>query len=185
MRIDRPSRLRAASPLPDLLADQRRQPFRSLVEHQQLRIGHQGAADRQHLLLAAGDLVAEIARGARPAAARRRRRARASRRWRLPRGGRVATRFSSTVRVGKICRPSGTRPMPAWAMRKGGAPARPRPSKAIGRRLWAVGPSGRGPWWSCPCRCGPSGSPPRPRPRSRSTPNRTCGRRSRPAAPRW
>ena len=33
------------------------------------------------------------------------------------RGLAVATRFSSTVRVGKICRPSGTRPMPVLAIR--------------------------------------------------------------------
>ena len=36
---------------------------------------------------------------------------------------RVATRFSRTVSVGKICRISGTRPMPACAMRYDGQPA--------------------------------------------------------------
>ena len=45
--------------------DQRRQPFERLVEQQQLRVEHQRAADRQHLLLAARQLVAHVARGAR------------------------------------------------------------------------------------------------------------------------
>src|ERR1043166_9729205 len=38
---------------PDFLANQRRQAFGRLVEDQELGVGHQGAADRQHLLLAA------------------------------------------------------------------------------------------------------------------------------------
>ena len=38
-----------------------RQAFDRLVEQQHSRIEHQRAADRQHLLLAAGELVAEIA----------------------------------------------------------------------------------------------------------------------------
>src|SRR6266851_1522530 len=46
---------------PDLLADQRRQALGRLVEDQQLGIGHQRPADRQHLLLAAGELVAHVA----------------------------------------------------------------------------------------------------------------------------
>jgi hypothetical protein len=45
---------------PDLLAHQRRQPLGRLVEDQQARLGDQGAADREHLLLAAGELVAEV-----------------------------------------------------------------------------------------------------------------------------
>src|ERR1700712_3663158 len=44
----------------DLVHDHRRQPFRRLVEQQQRRVQHQGAGDRQHLLLAAGKLEAEI-----------------------------------------------------------------------------------------------------------------------------
>ncbi len=46
---------------PDLGAHQRREPLRRLVEDEQLRIGHQRAADRQHLLLAAGELIAHVA----------------------------------------------------------------------------------------------------------------------------
>ncbi len=38
----------------------RREPFGRLVEDEQLRIGHQCAADREHLLLAAGKLVAHV-----------------------------------------------------------------------------------------------------------------------------
>ena len=47
--------LQARQAAPDLGADQRRQAFGRLVEDQQPRIGHQRAADRQHLLLAAGE----------------------------------------------------------------------------------------------------------------------------------
>src|SRR5438093_3510065 len=38
---------------PDVAADEWRQPLGRLVEDDQLRVGHQGPADRQHLLLAA------------------------------------------------------------------------------------------------------------------------------------
>ncbi len=40
------------------LDHQRRQTFRRFVEQQQLRVAHQGAGDRQHLLLAAGQEAA-------------------------------------------------------------------------------------------------------------------------------
>ena len=45
----------------EFLDDDRREAFERLVEQQQRRIGHQRARDRQHLLLAAGELIAEIA----------------------------------------------------------------------------------------------------------------------------
>ena len=45
----------------ELVDDDRRQTLHRLVEQQQRRIGHQRARDRQHLLLAAGELIAEIA----------------------------------------------------------------------------------------------------------------------------
>ena len=44
--------------LADLLDDDRRQPFGRLVEQQQAGAGAQNAADRQHLLLAAGEFRA-------------------------------------------------------------------------------------------------------------------------------
>src|SRR5260221_3313778 len=44
----------------DLDADQRRQALRGLVEDEHPRIGHQRAPDRKHLLLAAGELAAEV-----------------------------------------------------------------------------------------------------------------------------
>ena len=40
---------------------QRRQALGRFVEDEELRVGHQAAADRQHLLLAAGELVAHVA----------------------------------------------------------------------------------------------------------------------------
>jgi hypothetical protein len=48
-----------------LLDDDRREALERLVEQQQLRVEDQGPADREHLLLAAGKLVAEVAGGAR------------------------------------------------------------------------------------------------------------------------
>ena len=43
-----------------LLDDDRREALERLVEQQQRRVGHQRARDRQHLLLAAGQLVAHV-----------------------------------------------------------------------------------------------------------------------------
>ena len=45
----------------ELIDDHRRQPFERLVQQHQRRIGHQRARDRQHLLLAAGQLIAHVA----------------------------------------------------------------------------------------------------------------------------
>src|SRR5258708_25666570 len=45
----------------DLGADERREAFGGLVEDQEARVGHQRAADGEHLLLAAGELVAVVA----------------------------------------------------------------------------------------------------------------------------
>jgi hypothetical protein len=43
------------------LHDERRETLHRFIEQKQLRIDHQGAADREHLLLAPGKLVAVIA----------------------------------------------------------------------------------------------------------------------------
>src|ERR1700730_10568405 len=43
-----------------LLDDDRRQPFHRLVQEQELGGGHERACDGQHLLLAAGKVIAEI-----------------------------------------------------------------------------------------------------------------------------
>src|SRR5258708_28038713 len=51
-------RLEAREAAPDLGAHQRRQTLGRFVEDKKARIGHQGAADRQHLLLAAGEKTA-------------------------------------------------------------------------------------------------------------------------------
>src|SRR6266404_7710445 len=45
--------LEARDGMADLLNDNRRQPFRRLVQHQKPRAGTQDSGDRQHLLLAA------------------------------------------------------------------------------------------------------------------------------------
>ena len=49
--------MRAQAPH-QLLDDDRGEPLQRLVEQQQRRVGHQRARGRQHLLLAAGELVA-------------------------------------------------------------------------------------------------------------------------------
>src|SRR5271163_1204960 len=54
------ARFQSCEASPDLGADQRGESFRGFVEDQQLRIGHQRAPDRQHLLFAARELVAEM-----------------------------------------------------------------------------------------------------------------------------
>src|SRR5688572_7823656 len=53
--------LEARNRLEDLDADQRRKPLGGFIQDQQLRVGHQCAPDREHLLLAARELVAEVA----------------------------------------------------------------------------------------------------------------------------
>ena len=55
-----PARVMVPSACEQFLDDDRRQPLGRLVQQQHLRIERQRAADRQHLLLAAGELVAEI-----------------------------------------------------------------------------------------------------------------------------
>src|SRR5690606_15492060 len=45
---------------PDLVADDRRQSLGRLIEDQQTRIGEQRAADGEHLLLTAGELVTAV-----------------------------------------------------------------------------------------------------------------------------
>src|SRR5215470_9028857 len=54
-------RLEPFDAAPDLGAHQRRQPLGRLVEDQQTRVGHERAADRQHLLLASGECAARAA----------------------------------------------------------------------------------------------------------------------------
>jgi hypothetical protein len=49
-----------AADAPDLARDQRRQAFRGFVEDEHVGVGHQRAADGEHLLLAAGQLLAAV-----------------------------------------------------------------------------------------------------------------------------
>jgi hypothetical protein len=110
-----PSALICRSASADLLADQRRQAFGGFVQDQQLGVGHQRAADGQHLLLAARQLVAEVGRAlgqARKQAVHALDGPGIGRPRRRP----VATRFSRTLRLGNTCRPSGTRPRPSRAI---------------------------------------------------------------------
>ena len=55
-----PSSPRRTQHLLDLGDDDRREPLGRLVHDQELRIGEQRAGDREHLLLAAGELAAAI-----------------------------------------------------------------------------------------------------------------------------
>src|SRR5688572_4080738 len=52
----------ALEALPDLLAHQRRQALGRFVKDQQMRVRHEGPADGEHLLLAAGELVTHVLR---------------------------------------------------------------------------------------------------------------------------
>src|SRR5271166_1855177 len=53
--------LEALETIPDFHADERSEPFGRFVQHDELGVGHQRAPDGEHLLLSAGELVAEIA----------------------------------------------------------------------------------------------------------------------------
>ncbi len=44
----------------ELFDNDRRQPLQRLIEQEQLRVEHQRPSDRQHLLLASGELIAEV-----------------------------------------------------------------------------------------------------------------------------
>ena len=98
--------------------DQRRKAERRLVEQHQPRPQHQGAADRQHLLLAARER-AGLLHPALPSAAensRRRARCRAAISARSRRVIAPSCRFSSTVSRENVPRPSGTCAMPSRTM---------------------------------------------------------------------
>src|SRR5687768_11739927 len=55
-----PSAAQALEAFPDLLAHQRRESFSRFIQYQEVRIRDQGPADGEHLLLAAGELVALV-----------------------------------------------------------------------------------------------------------------------------
>ncbi len=61
-------------------------------------------------------------------------------RWRVADRVAVATRFSRTVRLGKIWRPSGTTPSPARAIRWDGQPAIALPSSSTPPRAGGTTP---------------------------------------------
>src|SRR2546428_3261358 len=56
-----PARLETRDATPDLSPDEWREPLRRLVEDEQARVRHEGAPDREHLLLPAGERAAEEA----------------------------------------------------------------------------------------------------------------------------
>ena len=173
---------------PDLFAHQRREALGRFVEDQQARLGHQRAADRQHLLLAAGELrcpcSAPLGQAREQLEDALRRPGRRSPSCAVaPREREL--RCSSTVRLAKICRPSGTSAMPRRAMRCAGSGDRSlaaehelaAPRRDAGRRSCA-------PASSCPCRCGRAARRLRPRaPRGRRRAAPGC-RRSRHRRPR-
>src|SRR5213592_3271107 len=55
------ARLEVPEAAPDLPPDERGEPLRRLVTDEQARVRHEGAADREHLLLAAGERAPEDA----------------------------------------------------------------------------------------------------------------------------
>ena len=143
-RMERPASLSRRDHRPDLPPHQGPEPFRRFVEDQELRVGHQRAADGEHLLLAAGERVGLLI-----AALRELREERDHPLLAPVAGcGRRPTRFSRTVSVGKQRRPSGTSPRPSHAARCEGSRARSWPAKAmLPSRCWhhaADGPDGRG-----------------------------------------
>ena len=114
-RIVTPSAPDLGEHLEHAVDDQRREPERRLVEQQQPRLGEQRAGDRELLLLAAGQRPRRAGERLREdrEAARARARATASARARSGFAVLPSSRFSPTVSVAKMCRPSGTSAMPA------------------------------------------------------------------------
>ena len=115
---------------PDFFPYQGRQAFGGLVEDKQPGIGDQGTADGEHLLLAAGKLVAEIARPLGEAGKRAKTRAgvhgsRRPLRLAAKAGGAPAPSGWENLA------PSGTRAMPARPMRSARQPSRQAPARAI------------------------------------------------------
>ena len=138
-RIDSPLCLEPRQAAPDLGADQRRQALGRLVEDQQPRIGHQRAADRQHLLLAAGELIAHAAAALGQRAETARRPAPASSRRRAATA--VASRFSRTDEIRENL--PAFRHQPDAALRdavRRRARGSPRPSKRIAPARAGVSP---------------------------------------------
>ena len=107
------------------LDDDRRQAFGRLIEQQQLRIEHQRAGDGEHLLLAAGELRAEVA----PSLGEAREHLEGALDVQAP-GRATAVRFSCTVSDLKILRSCGTQPMPAAARFSGFRRVMSRPASA-------------------------------------------------------
>ena len=148
-RLDRPlldqqhGQLPVAADLDDALEngvdDGGREAHRRLVQHEQLRRRGEPAADGDHLLLAArqraGKLLAPLSPARETASG-------CSRGSGSSRAGRQSvqapiSRFSSTDRLGKTCRPSGTWAMPRCGRSGGVTLARSWPSKMMrprGRR---------------------------------------------------
>ena len=89
-----PSRVDGLDQREQLLDQQRREAERRLVEDQELRLGHQAAPDRQHLLLAAGQRAGALAPAARQAAGRSR-----TRGSRLCRAARAAAAIGAEIEV--------------------------------------------------------------------------------------
>ena len=126
-----PSALMRLDQREQLLDQQRGQAERRLVEDQQLRLGHQAAADREHLLLAAGQRSGALALPFGKPREDREHAVAVARRGAPTRGGRRRGRdFRRTVMLGKMRRPSGT-----WI--------RPRATIAAGRACSMVAPSKR------------------------------------------
>ena len=101
-----------------LVDEQRRQAQRRLVEQEEPRLGDQRPSDRELLLLAAGERPGRQPRRscAAPGSARAPARAAASVRARSGLAVRPSSRFSPTVSVVKMWRPSSTSAMPRLAM---------------------------------------------------------------------
>ncbi len=93
--------------------EHRRQAFGRLVHQEDFGIGQKRARDRQHLLLAAGELIAHIAEPLLRVLGNS-----ANTRGSVQWPGRAPmSRFSRTVSEGKISRSCGTKPRPASARR--------------------------------------------------------------------
>ena len=137
-----PSRLICAEVLEDLLHHHRREAEARLVQHEEARPRHEPAADRAHLLLAAGQRARELARALGEPREEREHalerlaapRARVARRRRPARGSRARSWWE---RAGG---PPGTWAMPRATTRAGESPSIRAPSSAIVPRRSGTSP---------------------------------------------
>ena len=174
-RIETPRSRISVERSEDRVDQGRRQTERRLVEQEHIGRGDERAADRELLLLAAGERAGLAMRGSRRASGRARTpRASGSEPLRRRRAESPSRRFSSTESSPKMRRPSGTSAIPARAIDSGERPRTDRPDRRTSPAAVRTTPMIACSVVDLPAPFGPIRPTSSPRPTSRSSP-RTAG----------